>query len=714
MSLNPLSSSSRRAGVPALAGTAILLATLTACGGGGGSDTSTTPVPDTTPTALDLTGTAAVGRALAGATVNAKCATGTGTATAGADGSFSLRITGGVLPCVLQAVSGTTTLHSVAQGTGRSATANISPLTELVVAQANGGDAAALFGSFDAAAQAKVSSTALATATTSVQTALASVVDIAGVNPFTDSLVAATGSSAGNALDAKLDTLGTKLGAAKLTLAQLIATIARNGATAGTVVASQVQPAASHCASLRSGTFTMIDPGAATADLRARRVTIDAVALTLRDADGTVVGAQVVEGKPCHFSSESGRTNTVVSPTGVLVHHIVPGDGSGARIAVSLPTQAIAPAQLAGTWNTVEFGLDNGSNAPAVNSYANVVVDSSGKLTALNDCDYLQPCVAQTSALPNGFAAAANGDLVVTEPGGGTARFFAYRAPSGDMVLIGLPDSGIIVATRQAALVLPAVGDTQSYWDVSVNSQGVAGNLSADNRSYTAVDAVAGSYTRSPSFTGTIDGFTVNNPRSGLRSRATCINSSGATVSCGMITMPLTGMGMTVYGSSVATSAFFGLSVARPAGSTSTGVQATATAGTVGSAAVGTLVVTGGETYPLRASMTISSAGQITGGQYDFHKLDGTMTACEHSAANDATCHGTSAPFSVTSQGGPMTTSGSASAIRLVAGPDIYGYTYTGTLSGVRWTGTWTKVATGNSTLTGSGSFAVDLVITQP
>ena len=45
-------------------------------------------------------------------------------------------------------------------------------------------------------------------------------------------------------------------------------------------------------------------------------------------------------------------------------------------------------------------------------------------------------------------------------------------------------------------------------------------------------------------------------------------------------------------------------------GSTATGVQATNTATTTGStAAVGTLVVNGGETYPLRASMTISSAG---------------------------------------------------------------------------------------------------------
>lgn len=719
MSLNPSLSRpvSRRPVLHAMAGAAALLAMLTACGGGGG-DTTPAPAPDPAPASLDLSGTAAVGRALAGATITAKCATGTSSATAGTDGSYSLRISGGALPCVLQAVSGTTTLHSVATGTGRSATANITPLTELVVAQANSGDAAALFSSFDAAAQAKVSSAALATATTSVQTALASVVDIAGVNPFTDTLVAATGTATGNALDAKLDTLGSKLGAAKVTLAELISTIARNGSAAATVVSSQVQPATSHCASLRSGTYTMIDPGAGTAALRARRVTIDAAALTLRDADGTVHNAASVTGKPCHFTSDAGSVNTVVSPAGVLVHHIVPGDGSGARVAVSLPTQAIAPAQLAGTWNTVEFGLDNGSNQPAVNSYANVVVDATGKLTTISDCQFLQPCTPQTSAPPNGFLAGANGDLIVNDTDGSAGRFFAYRAPSGDMVLVGLPASGIIIAARQAALALPVVGETQTYWDVAINSSLVAGDLIADVRTITAVDAAAGTYSRSASYTGFTDSIQINKPRPGMRVRESCTSSTGAVSACGLISMPLPGMGITVHGRSSASTGggLLDIAVLRPAGSTAKGVQATGTSTTnsAGTTVPGTLVVNGGETYPLRASLTVSGAGQITGGQYDFHKLSGTMTPCTYSVVNASTCFGTSGSFNNTSQGGPISGSGSATGIRLVAGPDSWGYTYTGTLSGVRWTGTWTKVATANSAQTGSGSFAVDLVITQP
>jgi len=70
---------------------------LAACGGGGGGTAGTNGV-----TTITLTGTAATGKAIAGATVTAKCQTGTGVATTIADGSYSLLISGGKLPCLLQ------------------------------------------------------------------------------------------------------------------------------------------------------------------------------------------------------------------------------------------------------------------------------------------------------------------------------------------------------------------------------------------------------------------------------------------------------------------------------------------------------------------------------------------------------------------------------------------------------------------------------------
>nr|WP_316642200.1 Ig-like domain-containing protein [uncultured Roseateles sp.] len=132
-----------------------------------------------------------------------------------------------------------------------------------------------------------------------------------------------------------------------------------------------------------------------------------------------------------------------------------------------------------------------------------------------------------------------------------------------------------------------------------------------------------------------------------------------------------------------------------------------------GPAPANTLVSTKeGTSYPLRVSVTLDAAGKITGGGYDFHKLDGTMTPCEHSSANDATCHGANASLSTIAQGGPLSRgTGSASAVSLVAGPDGFGYTFTGTLTGLEWSGSWSKVATPLSSFTDAGVFAVRISI---
>ena len=128
--------------------------------------------------------------------------------------------------------------------------------------------------------------------------------------------------------------------------------------------------------------------------------------------------------------------------------------------------------------------------------------------------------------------------------------------------------------------------------------------------------------------------------------------------------------------------------------------------------AANTLTVTGGESYPLRVFFTLDAAGLISGGDYDFHKLDGTMTPCEHSPANQATCHGTSASVSKSSQGAAINrSSGTAAPASLVVGPDGFGYTFTGTITGLDWVGTWSKVATPTSSLVQSGSFAVKVGI---
>ena len=60
-----------------------------------------------------------------------------------------------------------------------------------------------------------------------------------------------------------------------------------------------------------------------------------------------------------------------------------------------------------------------------------------------------------------------------------------------------------------------------------------------------------------------------------------------------------------------------------------------------------------------------------------------------------------------------MSITGSATPISLKTGPDAWGFTLTGMLTGTLWTGTFTKVATTGSTEVGSGTFSVNVGITQ-
>ncbi|UUZ63769.1 hypothetical protein LP417_31630 [Polaromonas sp. P1-6] len=96
---------------------------LTACGGGGGGGSGS---------ALTLNGTAAVGAPLAGP-VSATCKTGTGTATSNADGSFTVVVNNGVGPCLLSITANGVTMSSITSGSGATQTANITPMTNMLV-----------------------------------------------------------------------------------------------------------------------------------------------------------------------------------------------------------------------------------------------------------------------------------------------------------------------------------------------------------------------------------------------------------------------------------------------------------------------------------------------------------------------------------------------------------------------------------------------------
>jgi len=183
--------------VLSLGAATVASAILWGCGG----STSVTP--------LTVSGVAATGAAMSGATVSVQCVNGVlATGKTGTDGSFSVPVSGS-FPCMLEVSDATHKLHSVANGSGLSATANVTPLTEQMVASLSSDsvDTAAFFATFGAGKASAVAPEKLADAQKLVLDDLkAKNVDTSALHDLiSDKLVAKSGSQTGNALDAVLD-----------------------------------------------------------------------------------------------------------------------------------------------------------------------------------------------------------------------------------------------------------------------------------------------------------------------------------------------------------------------------------------------------------------------------------------------------------------------------------------------------------------------------
>lgn len=177
---------------------------LTACGGGGGSTASTASTGGTAPT-VTISGIAAAGAALVG-TVTVKDSTGkTKTVSIGPGGGYSVDVTDMTAPFVFRAegsVGGRTyVIHSAA--TDASKTVNVTPLTDLIVANIAGQIAANFFDNPDAK---KLTPAVLAEQQTALRERLQSVLTALGVDAAVDLLH--TQFTANNSkLDAALDVL---------------------------------------------------------------------------------------------------------------------------------------------------------------------------------------------------------------------------------------------------------------------------------------------------------------------------------------------------------------------------------------------------------------------------------------------------------------------------------------------------------------------------
>lgn len=570
---------------PASLATAAALA-LAACGGGSDATNTPPPTPPTPAPALTLSRTAATGAALANAPVEARCSGGNGTATTAADGSFTVSNlpAGAALPCVLKATGPGGALFSLATGTGTAVRANVTPLTTLVLTHLAGGTPASYFEGWNASAASALTAAAVQQSVDAVKATLAAGgLDLASTDLLAGALVAATGSSAGNAHDQALDALNARLAAAGTTLAELATSLAAANPRplAGTPGPSNgaalppdllLKPRASNCAALRSGSYRSIDlEVAATQDypqgggFPTLPVSIDAAALTVTDNGDTV---RLVPAGNCRYTIADGQgvepdAEVLVTGAGVVLIRYLTENVNGVwRAAVVLPVQSHTLADLAGDWNQLAYDRDQ-STSPHVLRTSTGTLSATGAIRGRTRCAGLATGCEADASTARVVADGAGGFFL--EGDGWRDRLFAYRAGGGEFMLLSVtPDGEVGFFTRKQARTLPTVGDVSEGWQFSIAPSGssavsftAATAVNPFKSTVASVDASQMRYVRQAVIDQTAnvtrpETLVLNSPRDGFVQRLAAngvVRSDGATSTVNeWVGLPLRGMGFTVLG----------------------------------------------------------------------------------------------------------------------------------------------------------------------
>ncbi len=466
--------------------TAIALA---ACGGSDDPPAAAGPVSST----LTLTGTAATGAAIVGGTVVAKCATGNGSAATVADGSYTLGIEGGALPCSLRVTSadGATVLHSAATGSGSSARANITPATELAMAQLYGRSPADAHAAFDAAA---LTQAALDNAASAATAPLAAAGIVISGNPVSGLL------AIGDANDQALDQLKANLESSGTTLADVTnAIIAGKGGTPGGAVPplpleQLLAAAAPNCKALRSGRYRVVfaGPGGGTIV-----VTIDAPALKVTDPDGTV--STLVPRGDCRYDDSNGSgdgSELAITSAGIGVVRSQEGPAGNYALGILFPEQVHPVSVTEGTWNLIALGdidSDSGQGTPRVFA-GTISFDATGRSVGTTVfCDDLRNCVDE-APLPE--------EVHTVNAAGGFdfdgGRNFVYKLAGGQKMLVAwASDGAFVIATPKVPRSAPAIGEVNRSLNFTLTPAYTANALpTISQNTVRAFDNATGIFTR--------------------------------------------------------------------------------------------------------------------------------------------------------------------------------------------------------------------------
>lgn len=501
---------------------------LAACGG---SDSET----------LTLSGTAATGAALAEAKISAHCAAGSGSTTAGTDGSFTLRVNDGKAPCVLRATSADgQLLHSITLGIDTHA--NITPVTEMVVARFAGQPPTDYYAAFDA----DLASTATTAAVQLAVTATLDVLNAAGLDtaaighPITSALVASSAASTGDSHDQVLDALGAKIAAAELTLADLVDTMiaaapanaAKPSAVPAVAAEVMLNAKASDCAALRSGRYLRLDLGGLH---RATTMDIDATSLTMTNSAGLASDLTPVDGQPCRYADGAmAGGEIVVAGSGVVF-------GSGANQGwIAFAKQAITLKEISGDWIKIgrqEYAADS-NYFPPVWGFA--TFEATGNVS-IDHTENIDACCEQGSKKLQPRA----GGFEFLVAGERRAMLYPFRAGGGEMMLVETNATGFAIWRRERANSVPPVHQygIWSIWNSqSLNDTPTWHPIYAASVDIARRDPALGTYARR--FGQTLyDTYWVNDPKDGF-DRKTEIGVVDERYD--FYTLPLPGIGLDV------------------------------------------------------------------------------------------------------------------------------------------------------------------------
>ena len=453
---------------------------LAACGG---SDDPAAAAPPT-PAPLSIGGTATDGAAIAGGSVDAACASGTGNAATGSDGGYALEIEGGALPCSLRVTSadGKTVLHSAATGSGHSARANLTPATELTMAQLHGRIPADVHAAFGADTQRATTAEAVQPAADAVVRMFADAGIALSGNPVSDAL------AIGDANDRALDTMKANLDASGTTLASVVQAVVtavsgKPPANAGPSLpaASLLAAAASNCAALRSGKYRLVffSPSGG-AGVSTDTVTLDAPTLAVTSADGSETDHLSAAGA-CRYTLPNGG-EMAVSSAGVLAFRSL--EGGSWRGGIGFAEQEHPLSVFTGTWNVIGLADTQGNGRVHVHA-GKLVVGTDGKATEDLYCGNLRDCVNETPDPRMVFTRNADGSFDFDG-----SRAFAYRAGSGAVMVVVLDaDGSLALATPKAARTLPAIGSASRSVNLTINPQFMAPLAISDSESTTVSHA---------------------------------------------------------------------------------------------------------------------------------------------------------------------------------------------------------------------------------